>query len=173
MAIIANLPENYNTLSSVSFRLQIEKLPHVTYFLQTANLPGITVAESTVTTPTRAYPVTGTIIEFETLDVTFIIDEDMKNFMEIFQWLRAMSSTEDLGEERERLQSIFGNTSLYSDATLTILTNNMNASKSVTFRDVFPTSLSSIAFESSVYAIEVITSDVSFQLRDYVIGDVI
>ena len=141
--------------------------------MQTANLPGITVAESTVTTPARAYPVTGTIIEFETLDITFIIDEDMKNFMEIFQWLRAMSSTEDLGEERERLQSIFGNTSLYSDATLTILTNNMNASKSVTFRDIFPTSLSSIAFESSVDAIEVITSDVSFQLRDYVIGDVI
>ena len=97
----------------------------------------------------------------------------MKNFMEIFQWLRAMSSTEDLAQERAKLQSIFGNSSLYSDATLTILTNNMNVSKSVTFRDIFPTSLSSIAFESSVDAIDVITSDVSFQIRDYVIGDVI
>ena len=167
MAIIANLPENYNTLSSVSFRLQIEKLPHVTYFLQTANLPGITVAESTVATPTRAYPVTGTIIEFETLDITFIIDEDMKNFMEIFQWLRAMSSTEDLAQERAKLQSIFGNSSLYSDATLTILSNKNNPIVEVRFSNMYPVSLGALEFNQQATDVEYMTVSAEFTYQIY------
>ena len=56
---------------------------------------------------------------------------------------------------------------MYSDATLTILTNNMNANKLITFYDIFPTSLSAISLESNVDDISPITADVSFQIRDY------
>ena len=96
MSIIDSLPDNYNILSPISFRLQIDRLPNVTYFLQTANLPGLSVAESTVPTPTRAYPITGSILEFDAMDCSFVVDEDLKNYREIITWLRAMASPSGL-----------------------------------------------------------------------------
>ena len=56
---------------------------------------------------------------------------------------------------------------MYSDASLTILTNNMNSTKIITFYEIFPTSLSAISLESNVDDISPITADVSFQIRDY------
>ena len=172
MSIIDSLPDNYNILSPISFRLQIDRLPNVTYFLQTANLPGLTVSESTVPTPTRAYPIAGSILEFDAMDCSFVVDEDLKNYREIITWLRAMAppaGNEDLIKLRSTSNNVMG---LYSDASLTILTNSMNANKSVVFKDIFPISLSALSFESAADSVEPITADVSFQFTDYIIEDV-
>ena len=173
MSIIDSLPDNYNILSPISFRLQIDRLPNVTYFLQTANLPGLTVSESTIPTPTRAYPITGSILEFDSLDCSFIVDENLKNYREIITWLRAMASPNE-NEDIIKLRSTSNNVmDLYSDASLTILTNSMNANKTVVFKSIFPISLSALSFESAVDAVDPITADVSFQFTDYTIEDVV
>ena len=45
MSIIKNLPDNFNILSPVAFRFETRKIPNVTYFVQTANIPGMSTSE--------------------------------------------------------------------------------------------------------------------------------
>ena len=158
MSIIKNLPDNFNILSPVAFRFETRKIPNVTYFIQTANIPGMSTSEFLRETPFKAIPTVGDTLEVETLDITFVVDEDLANYQEIINWLKGMTSPENF-------DNVMPN--MYSDATLTILTNNMNANKLITFYDIFPTSLSAISLESNVDDISPITADVSFQIRDY------
>ena len=48
---IASQPENQNFLSPVGFRFGIRKMPHVNWFLQSVNIPGITMGEASQPTP--------------------------------------------------------------------------------------------------------------------------
>ena len=93
-------------------------------------------------------------------NITFLVDEDLANYQEIISWLKGMTSPENFDNVLDNM---------YSDATLTILTNNMNANRTITFYDIFPTSLSALTLESNVDDISPITADVSFQVRDFTI----
>ena len=160
MSILKNLPDNFNILSAVSFRFETRKIPNVTYFVQTANIPGMSTSEYIRETPFKGIPTVGDTLEVETLDITFLVDEDLANYQEIISWLKGMTSPENFDNVLDNM---------YSDATLTILTNNMNANRTITFYDIFPTSLSALTLESNVDDISPITADFSFQVKDFTI----
>ena len=43
MAASNKVPDNLNYLSNISFRLMIEDTPHLTWFCQSVNVPGISI----------------------------------------------------------------------------------------------------------------------------------
>ena len=55
----------------------------------------------------------------------------------------------------------------YSDATLTIYTNKNNPNFRVKMVDVFPTSLSSVLFNASDTAENIVTADATFRFSYY------
>ena len=59
------------------------------------------------------------------------------------------------------------NSELTTDATLTVLTSNMNPQINFHFKNCFPLSLSSIAFDSGGTDIDYVTADVSFRYDFY------
>ena len=63
------------------------------------------------------------------------------------------------------------NQNLLSDATLQILSNNLVPKFQVTFKDVFPTSLSTVTFDATDTDIEYFTAEVSFKYTMYNIVD--
>lgn len=175
MAFVAGLPSNYNILSPLAFRLDIERVPTATFFCQSVSVPGVTLGEWEQQTPLINIPIPGDKMEFEALTATFLIDEDLKNYIEILNWMRGLGTPETLSEYNTLRQTSDtyqeGNPSLQdviSDITLHILTNSKNTNKEVIFRDCFPTALGAIAFDSASDG-GVIVADVTFQLRDYVI----
>jgi hypothetical protein len=176
MALQQNQPENYNILSPISYRLIIEKFPLLTFWCQTANIPGISTTEGVQSTPFREIPIIGEKIEFETLDITMIVDEDLANFKEIMDWMTGFAPIHDKKEHTEYLNTQYttSTTSDYqnylSDAILHVLTNSKGHNKEILFHDIFPTSLGAIAFDSTG-EVDPITTDVSFQIRDYVINE--
>ena len=105
MALQQNQPDNYNILSPISYRLIIEKFPLLTFWCQTANIPGISTTEGVHSTPFREIPVIGEKIEFETLDVTMIVDEDLANFKEIMNWMTGFAPVHDKKEHTEYLNN--------------------------------------------------------------------
>ena len=176
MSAIKNLPDNYNLLSPISFRLQIKKLPTVTYFCQSTNIPGITLGESTRATPFIDYPIPGDKITYDDLSINFLIDEDMENYIELMDWMKNLGSPSDPTLQYAKLQEESATNPLggiLSDCTLTILTNNMNANKNITFVDCFPTSLSELTFESITDDITPITATTTLKFRDFIIEKVI
>jgi len=171
---IENQPDNLNVLSPVSFRLVIEKFPETTFWCQSANIPGVSVSEGTINTPYRDIPTIGDKMEFETLDITMIVDEDLSNFNEIMKWMRGSTPVDDRKNYTEylntrRTQDLMTDYQNYlSDATLHVLSNSKNINKSVIFYDIFPSSLGALSFDSAG-DVTPLTTDISFQIRDYII----
>ena len=56
---------------------------------------------------------------------------------------------------------------IYSDATLTILNSNMNSNYIIQFKDLFPTSLSEVSFDSASGDIEGIKATATFRYLTY------
>lgn len=169
-------PDNENYLSPVGFRFVIQNLPNVQWFVQSAVLPGVSLAELSTPSPLLNTFVPGDNLEYQPLELTFIVDENMKNWAELYNWLKGLSAPEKYDQYKTLKNSGTGDnnavqgdrTSIYSDATLIILNSNMNANHQVTFKELFPTSLSSLEFNTVAGDIEFITATASFRYTNYV-----
>ena len=179
MSLIKNLPSNYNLLSPVSFRFDIARLPNVTFFTQGVNLPGISLEETILPTPLIDIPFPGTKLTFESLELNFLVDEDMANYIEIMNWMLGLGWPEKSQQYRDLVDSDSeiiqldksNSTELEavtSDAVLSILTNNKNVNIQVSFRSIFPSSLSAITFDSAGENTAIIANS-TFMIRDYII----
>jgi hypothetical protein len=168
-------PDNENYLSPVGFRFVIQNLPTVQWFVQAAILPGVSLGELSTPSPLLNTFVPGDNLEFQPLEVTFIVDEDMKNWVELYNWLKGLSAPEKYEQYKNLKQSGAGEnnavqgerTSIYSDASLIILNSNMRANHQFMFRELFPTSLSSLEFNTASGDIEFITATASFRYTQY------
>lgn len=170
MAFVADLPINYNILSPVGYKLDIVKLPAVSYFCQSANIPDISLGTITRPSPLRDIPEPGDTIEMGSFEVSFLVDEDLYNYIEILTWIRGLGSMPSLASYRKLVSEDLG-LKATTDITLTILTNSMNSNKTVNFTNCFPTSLGSISFMSTTESIDAITCDVSFAYVDFTISN--
>ena len=173
MSLIKNLPSNYNLLSPVSFRFDIARLPNVTFFTQGVNLPGISLEETILPTPLIDIPFPGTKLTFESLELNFLVDEDMMNWMLGLGWPEKSQQYRDLVDsDSEIIQLDKSNSTeleaVTSDAVLSILTNNKNVNIQVSFRSIFPSSLSAITFDSAGENTAIIANS-TFMIKDYII----
>ena len=126
----------------------------------------------------RPIPVPGEIIQFSDLNLRFLVDENLENYMEIQNWIRGLGFPENLKQyaELEAEAEIFGRyvrdkENVYSDGTLQILSSNLVPRFQVIFRDLFPYSLSTLSFDATDTDIEYFTSEVSFKYTMYNITD--
>ena len=87
MALQDTQPDNKNFLSPIGFQFSIQKLPHVNYFCQSANIPEITLSEVERMSPFIKLPTPGTQLTFGALSITFRVDEDLKNYKEMYNWM--------------------------------------------------------------------------------------
>ena len=155
MASLVNQPKNINPLADVQFKFDVAALPNTSFFIQTVNLPGITLEAAMVATPQLQNLSRHTgIITYEALDVTFMIDEYLKNWQEIHEW-------------------IVGDVDKYTSAVLTILSSSMNPTMEIHFKDIFPTSLSAIPFDSTTTDPVYQTATVAFNYTEYIIKNLL
>lgn len=164
MSAITNLPDNYNLLSPVSFKFQIRSLPSVSYFCQTANIPGMSLGETVRSTPFVDFPIPGDKVTYDPLSITFVVDEDMANYIEVVTWIKNLGNTSN---PKQQYATLTESDSKISDCSLTILTNNMNANKDIVFYDCWPSSLSELSLTTMDRNIIVLTATATFRYRDF------
>ena len=170
-------PTNLNYLSPVNFDLQINKLPQTKYFCTGVTLPGVVFSEALHSLPLaiNSY-LPGDKIEFDPLNVKFLVDEDMKNYMEIFNWIMALGPGSDEGDfqnltgSSKNTSGQFSNSDfskMYSDATLFANTSSNNANVEFQFQDCFPTSVGTLAYTQNATDVDYLTTDVIFKYKLY------
>ena len=167
--------ENRNFLAPTGFELVLNRAPKVAFFSNAANVPGITLGEATQPTYLKDIPVPGDKIIFDDLNLRFLVDEDLKNFMEIQNWLRGLGYPESVQEFRDLEKSgtipvrdyVQSGQDIYSDGTLQILSSNFVSKFNVNFRDLFPVSLTTLTFDATDTDIEYFTADASFKYTSY------
>ena len=176
MAKDFNQPDNENYLSPVGFKFIVQSLPKVQWFVQTVNLPGLSLPEVITPSPLLDTYIPGDNLVFEPLSVSFLVDEDMTNWVEVYNWLRGLSSPENSSEysnfrnsniTTSGVASPTSREAIYSDATLIILNSNMNPKHQILFKELFPTNISTLNFSTIAGDIDYITADVTFRYSSY------
>ena len=155
---------NKNMLSPTGFKFTISRTPHLNFFIQSVTLPGINFSATEQPNPFRNIPIPSDKITFGDLDVTFKVDEDMKSYIEIFDWITGMGFPNDYNQYKSLHDSREG---IYSDANLMILSSAMNGNISIDIQDLFPVTLSSIELNTRDTSIEYIEATASFRFLNY------
>ena len=170
--------ENRNFLSPNGFRFALRRSPQVAFFCNQANIPDMTLGVATQATYLKDIPVPGDKIEFGDLNLRFLVDEDLGNYMEIQRWIRGLGYPDSLNEFEllEAQAEVFGRytkdqDNIYSDGTLSILSSNLVPKFQIFFRNLFPYSLSTMTFDATQSDQEYFTADVSFKYAIYTITD--
>jgi len=165
---------NRNFLSPIGFKLSLASKEKVDFFSNTAKIPGITLGTALQGTTYRILDVPGDELVFEDFSMSFLVDEDLKNYMIIHNWMTGLGfpesfqqfkdlTTGENGQEDRKLQ--------YCDGTLHILNSNYRDVATVKFKDLFPTSLTSLDFTASDNDINYFTAEVTFKYTIYNILD--
>lgn len=161
--ILPGQPTNTNPLQVTGYRFTITRLPNVVYFLQSANLPGIIFGNISWPTPMSSFiEIPGDTVKFAPFTMKFVIDENLSDWLEIFNWVQALARVKELN-----LDPVNGQTATVSDGTLYLLTSNKNVNVKVTFRDMFPIALSGIDFDSAVTDLPAVLGTVTFAYSYY------
>jgi hypothetical protein len=168
---------NKSILNRNNFKLLIEKVPTVEYYVKSVNIPGMSFTETTAAAGIGLdafFP--GDKVEFQTLDVTFLVDEDLENFKEVYEWMNAIVPIKDptdfsayvdtIQTNDGRLSAIENDLNQYSDITLVTNTNKNLPNKYFKFKDAFPISLGALELESGADG-EPVTCQVQFRFTYY------
>jgi hypothetical protein len=78
-----------NFLTPTSFVLQIDKTvyPEAEFTIQTMVLPDVIVDGAPLSTPSRNIAIASDKIVYGPFECSFIVDEDLVNYQEIYDWL--------------------------------------------------------------------------------------
>jgi hypothetical protein len=181
----------FDYASPTQFKFTITKLPKVEFFCTAVNLPGISL-EGTMAQPTplKDIPVPGDKLSYSTLNMDFMVDENLENYREIHGWLTGLGFPKDrqefrnlLGGGADRFPTSTGANqetdagkikykasdtgAVYSDATLSILTSKNTTNIQVRFSDIFPTSLSGLNYNQQQTDVNYLIGTVTFQYKIY------
>ena len=179
-------PTVYDYATGTQWRLAFNRVPKTTWFCTTANVPGITLGEAMFPTPMLDTFVTGDKLTFETLNITFIVDEELQNYRELWDWMVGIGApvnhsqwettlakgdgavrTFGTPDADPRTKTTFDESNLYSDATL-IVYNSKNIPKvNVKFKNMFPTSLSSLEYSQELTDVEYFKASATFRYLYY------
>jgi hypothetical protein len=169
---------NRNFLSLAGFKLIINRCPKVDFLCNKANLPGITLGVAVQTTYLKDIPVPGDKLRYEDLTINFIVDENLENYYQIYQWMTSLGYPQSVAQysELQTNNRFYPNTdgndpySERSDGTLLILNSNYQTAGKVIFKDLFPTFLSGIPFDATLSEQQYYTATCTFR---YTIFDLI
>ena len=103
----------------------------------------------------------GTRHDFGDLIVSFVVDEEIKNWLEIYNWIRDLSTdTYSVGDILKEKQKT-------STAMMYVMSSAYKPIIKVTFYDVFPVTLSGLDFDSTLPDIQATPASASFNFTRY------
>lgn len=174
----SNQIQNRNFLSSIGFKFTLTRARKVSFFANSANIPGINLGVAEQPSYLKNIDLPGDKLQFADFNLRFIVDENLENYMEIQRWMRGLGFPESLAEIYD-LQKVQGanvgyesdSMNIYSDGSLVVLNSNSRPQFEVVFKDMFPYDLSDMEFDATNPDTEYFTAEVSFKYTIYNILD--
>jgi hypothetical protein len=167
--------QNRNYLSPIGFRFVLTKAPKVSFFSNSAQIPGISIAPALQPSYLKDIPQVGDKMDFQDFTLRFLIDENLENYMQIQNWMRGIAFPDSLAE----VYSLWGGKAnfpdadrknpdnLTSDGTLMVLDSTQNPQFMVKFNDLWPSDLTTLQFDATPGDVDYFTAEVTFQYTIY------
>lgn len=159
-------PTNVNAFQNTNFKLSFTRLPNVTFWCTSVNIPSISVGEISIPNRLLTHHVPGSSVQFDQLRVTFEVDEDFGNWYEVYRWMKGIVPFEDF-------ESILANeNNYYSDATIHMLNSAKNPNKRFVFKQVFPVSIDGFDLNVALNEPEAVQINATFTFHSFELEDV-
>jgi hypothetical protein len=173
-------PSDLDYLKPNGFKFQIHNLPNVSYFCQAANIPAIQMGSPSLPTPLSDIPYPGDKLSYGDLVIRFLVQENMSNYLELYNWLIGLGFPENHDQyknwnesQRYRFPAIsekrLGALGNFSDADFFILDSDNNPNVKITYYDVFPVSLEGLDFDISNGRADFLVGIAAFKYRHYTV----
>jgi len=181
-------PSKMDYASPIQFRFKIAKLPEVEFFIQTANVPSMSLGEATMATPLKDIPIPGDKVNFGSLDISFLVDENLNNYKELHDWIKGIGFPQDHTQFKtlqatgsDRFPGSTAGASvpgvatpqplaeggIYSDATLIVLNSKNIAKTEIRFQNVYPTSIGALSYDIKASDVDYLQCAASFSYMYY------
>ena len=122
----------------------------------------------------------GDELTYENLEITFLVDEKLENYIELHNWLVGIGFPDNRGQFtnfRTDNQNAFpdsgkaagneGVQGMFGDATLTITSAKNNPIVEARFEDVYPVALSALQYDQQADDITYLTASATFSYKIY------
>jgi len=149
-----------NFLNPSSFVLTLDSQTYsgAEFTIQTMILPDVTTEGASLNYQQIDIGRTSDKIVFGQFEISYLIDENLLNYKEIFDWMKSNVET---------VHSTNTSTDHYRDLTLTVMNSANNVTKQIKFVDAYPTSISSLPFDITTTDVEYLTAVVTFAYSYY------
>jgi len=187
MASVKRQPDKLDYASPTQFRFGIHQLPKVEFFSTAATIPAIALSDVIVPTAFKSIPMMGDQLTYDNLSISFIVDEYLENYLSIHEWMTAIgfpknrtqfsqfksntsntpstasSPSRDIGDVQKPTSA----NALFSDATLTVLSNKNNPIVNIFFRDLYPIAMTGLSYNQAATDVEYLTAEITFAYQLY------
>lgn len=167
------MPDTRNFQLPTKFRFFVDGLKNVNFTCQAVSLPGVSLGSAETENPFVRLKMPGDKLIFSPLNVTFIVQEGLINYMEVFEWMEALGFPESHSQYRniprikKNLVRVSDKTLEYSDGTLVFLDSSNNPSYGFRFTDLFPVQLSDINLDTKDQTGDPIIATATFNYRSF------
>tara|TARA_S200000501_G_scaffold378404_1_gene440815 strand:+ start:677 stop:1222 length:546 start_codon:yes stop_codon:yes gene_type:complete len=161
---------NRNFLSPVGFKFSLSKFPKVDFFCNSARIPEITLGTAIQPSYLKEIDIPGEKLIYGDLSIRFLVDEQLENYVAVHNWITGLGFPEspqqfiDKTTDRDGLRDF---QEQFCDGSLHILNSNYNDVAIVKFKDIFPTSITSLDFDATETDINYFTAEATFKYVIY------
>ena len=167
---------NANFLAPTGFQLDIPGFSSVGFQVVSANIPGISMGGPQQATPLNDFQLSGDKLDYESLTIRFLVDEDCRNYSLIHNWMVGITYPKLEGSWHEFAQAMrdrnFQDESLDSiDMYLRILSSNFNTIFKCKFVEAHPVALSTLEFSTDQTDIQYLVAEATFKYVYFTLTD--
>ena len=165
-----NQIQNRNFLSGVAFKFNLAKFPKVDFFSNSARIPELNLELAQQSSYLKNLAVPGERLTFGDFTLRFLVDENMENYLSVYNWLTGLGFPETTKEFADIIKDSDGQTDpkeAFCDGTLRILNSNYREVAKVKFSDLFPISLTSLDFDATNTDVQFFTAEATFKYTIY------
>jgi len=167
-----------NTLYGNHYRFAIERLPDLTFFVQSVSSPTVSGGVAAQTNPFAVINHPGERLTYGTFNVTYMVDASFKTYFSLYYWMKGYGFPHDFDEvKRFRAKQLLNKrVSPHAQpidlekttALITILTpDTASIIAEINIDDVFPTELTSLDFTSTNAEAPVLTTTATFSCSTF------
>ena len=162
--------DNRNFLSGVGFKFNLAKFPKVDFFSNSARIPELNLELARQASYLKNIDIPGERLTYGDFTLRFLVDENMENYISIYTWLKGLGFPETTQEFKDLTTDKDGirePKEAFCDGSLRILNSNYREVAKVKFKDLFPTSLTSLDFDATNTDVQFLTAQATFKYTIY------
>lgn len=164
-------PANPNLLNDKGAKMVLTRFPDLVFYVQRIRIPEVRVGATQQWAPMDQMPWPGDTLYRDDFAVQFKVNEDMTNYMQMYDWMVKSVAPNSPAQYRELIGSGKNQrvTNLFSDVTISVPNSSYTVNKEFRLEDAFPFSLTSLDFTTQGNDTQFIDCTVTFRFRHFTV----